>query len=113
VKKLRSIYIQDKTMKLEKITISSLAMMIDHSLLHPALTEKDLESGCKVAHNWETATVCVKPYAVSSAKDLLLGSPVRVTTVVSFPHGNSSMNTKIRETVIQQYIIQKFKKNML
>jgi len=86
-------------MKLEKITISSLAKMIDHSLLHPALTDMDLESGCAVASKWETITVCVKPYAVSQAKDLLLDSPVRVTTVVSFPHGNNSTNMKIRETV--------------
>lgn len=86
-------------MNLEKITISSLAKMIDHSLLHPTLTDQDLASGCDVAQKWETATVCVKPYAVSSAKNLLLGSPVRVTTVVSFPHGNTSTNMKVRETV--------------
>ncbi|MBN2244856.1 MAG: deoxyribose-phosphate aldolase [Candidatus Aminicenantes bacterium] len=86
-------------MKLEEITVSSLAKMIDHSLLHPSLTDHDLKTGCAVANKWETATVCVKPYAVESAKNLLLGSPVKVTTVVSFPHGNSSTNTKIRETI--------------
>jgi len=86
-------------MKLEKTTISSLAKMIDHSLLHPTLTDQDLAAGCDVAQKWETITVCVKPYAISQAKDFLLGSPVRVTTVVSFPHGNNSINMKVRETV--------------
>ena len=86
-------------MKLEKITIRSLAKMIDHSLLHPTLTDQDLATGCDVAQKWETATVCVKPYAVSPAKNFLFGSPVRVTTVVSFPHGNISTSMKVRETV--------------
>jgi len=85
-------------MKLEKITISSLANMIDHSLLHPTLTDQDLEDGCAVAHKWKTATVCVKPYAVSKAKNLLSDSPVKVTTVVSFPHGSSSTYSKVKET---------------
>jgi deoxyribose-phosphate aldolase len=57
---------------------SDLAKMIDHSLLHPTMTDKDLEDGCKVAAKYQVASVCIKPYAVKQAVEWLRGSGVLV-----------------------------------
>jgi deoxyribose-phosphate aldolase len=79
-------------------TILSLAKMIDHSLLHPTMTDKDLADGCNLATKCHVATVCIKPYAVSLAVNLLRGSDVGVCTVIGFPHGNSQTRVKVYET---------------
>ena len=70
-------------------SLRDLALMIDHSLLHPTMTDKDLEDGCRLAAEHGTATVCIKPYAVPDAKRWLAGSGVKVCAVAGFPHGNS------------------------
>ena len=57
---------------------SDLAKMIDNSLLHPTMTDKDLEAGCKVAAQYQVASVCIKPYAVRQAVEWLRGSGVLV-----------------------------------
>ena len=79
--------------------IDQLAQMIDHSLLHPTMTDKDLEAGCTLARTWDCASVCIKPYAVPMARTRLLGSRTLVCTVVGFPHGNSTIGIKVAETV--------------
>lgn len=48
-----------------KYTYEELAKMIDHSLLHPTMTDQELEDGCKVAAKYGVASVCIKPYAVN------------------------------------------------
>jgi deoxyribose-phosphate aldolase len=50
-----------------------------------------------VAAAFGTATVCVKPYAVSLASSLLNGSGVKVCTVAGFPHGSSTTAVKVAE----------------
>jgi deoxyribose-phosphate aldolase len=79
-------------------TVLSLAKMIDHSLLHPTLTDQELADGCRLAASLHTATVCIKPYAVPLAAGLLGGSGVKVCAVVGFPHGNSHTEVKLAET---------------
>jgi deoxyribose-phosphate aldolase len=74
-----------------------LAKMIDHSILHPEYTDKDLVNQCAVARRYNVASVCVKPYAVKQAVELLKGSGVLVGCVVGFPHGNSSTAVKVFE----------------
>jgi deoxyribose-phosphate aldolase len=71
--------------------------MIDHSLLHPTLTDEDLREGCLVALRCDVASVCIKPYAVPLARELLTESDVKVGTVVGFPHGGSRTDIKVRE----------------
>jgi deoxyribose-phosphate aldolase len=71
-----------------------LAGMIDHSLLHPTLTDQELENGCKLAARYKVASVCLKPYHVKRAAQLLTRSGVRVGAVVGFPHGNSTTECK-------------------
>ena len=73
----------------EPITLRSLAKMIDHSLLHPTMTDAAIADGCVLARRYEVATVCVKPYAVAMARDLL-AARMSAVAVVGFPHGNSN-----------------------
>lgn len=76
----------------------AIAKLIDHSLLQPTLTDKEMAEGCRVALKWRTASVCIKPYAVPLARELLQGSDVAVGTVVGFPHGNSRIDIKTAES---------------
>ena len=78
--------------------VAELAKMIDHSILHPTFTDADLEKGCEIAKTFHVASVCVKPYAVEKAFELLKGSDVAVGCVIGFPHGNSKTNVKVFET---------------
>ena len=73
--------------------------MIDHSLLHPTMTDRDVLGGCAVARKYDVATACVKPHAVSMSREALAGSQVRVCSVIGFPHGNSITVIKVAETV--------------
>jgi deoxyribose-phosphate aldolase len=75
-----------------------LAKMIDHSLLHPTLTDQEMEDGCKLAARYGVASVCIKPYYVKRAAELLAGSDVNVGAVIGFPHGNSTTESKRYET---------------
>jgi deoxyribose-phosphate aldolase len=81
-----------------KYSYEQLARMIDHSLLHPTMTDQELEEGCKQAVGYGVASVCIKPYAVRRAAELLKGSPVVVGAVIGFPHGNSATESKRYET---------------
>ena len=80
------------------MTVNDLAKMIDHSLLHPTMTDEDLREGCQLAKAFDVASVCIKPYAVAQATQWLQGSDVLVGTVIGFPHGNSSIDIKVKET---------------
>jgi len=79
-------------------TLASISKMIDHSLLHPTLTDRDLEAGCLLAKRYNVAAVCIKPYAVKLAKEILSGTSVAVCTVVGFPHGSNTTEVKLKET---------------
>jgi deoxyribose-phosphate aldolase len=81
-----------------KYTYEQLAKMIDHSLLHPTMTDQELEDGCKLAARYGVASVCIKPYAVKRAAELLKGSGVFVGAVIGFPHGNARTEAKRYET---------------
>jgi len=80
--------------------VQQLAGMIDHSLLHPTLTDSDLVRECAVAEKYRVASVCVKPYMVPMAVELLKNSGVKVGCVVGFPAGNTSTAVKVYETEI-------------
>jgi len=75
-----------------------IAGMIDHALLNPTLSNKELKNGCNMAAAYETATVCVKPCDVKKAVALLSSSQTEVCTVIGFPHGSNLTETKILET---------------
>jgi deoxyribose-phosphate aldolase len=78
-------------------TLLDLAKMIDHSLLHPTMTDAIIADGLAIAKRYNVATACVKPYSVKMAKEILDGSDVGVCAVVTFPHGNSTPAIKVAE----------------
>jgi deoxyribose-phosphate aldolase len=79
------------------LSYSSIAKMIDHSLLQPNLTDEDMERGCQLAREYDVASVCIKPYAVPLAARILAGSTVAVGTTVGFPHGGHTTRVKVFE----------------
>jgi deoxyribose-phosphate aldolase len=79
------------------ITLRTLAKMIDHSLLHPTMTDEAIARGCKLAKKYDVATACVKPYSVAQARRILAGADVGVCAVIGFPHGNSLPAIKLAE----------------
>lgn len=82
------------------INVRDLAKMIDHSLLHPTMTDAILKKECETALKYDVATVCIKPYAVPMAAGILAGSAVKVCAVAGFPHGNSHTSIIIAEALL-------------
>jgi deoxyribose-phosphate aldolase len=74
-----------------------LAKSIDHSLLGPAMSERELEAGCAVGISNEVASICILPYYVPRLAELLRGSAVKASTTIGFPHGGHSTRTKLAE----------------
>ena len=83
-----------------KYTYSELAGMIDHSLLHPTMTDAETRAGCELAARYQVASVCLKPYAVKTGAEILRGTGVAVGAVIGFPHGNSTTEVKRYETEV-------------
>ncbi len=79
------------------ITYRQLSKMIDHSLLHPTMTDDEIRKGLEIARRHGVAAACVKPYAVPMAKEALQDSGVLVCAVIGFPHGNSTTHIKTLE----------------
>jgi deoxyribose-phosphate aldolase len=86
-----------KRLDVKTLTQKKLAKTIDHSLLNPIVTDDDLREGCKLADKYHTATVCVKPYHVKRASELLLNSDVKVCMVIGFPQGGHLPKIKALE----------------
>ncbi len=80
-----------------QLTLQQLARFIDHSLLHPTLSDDEVREGCQLGKDYAVATACVKPYHIPLAKEVFEGSPVKVCAVIGFPHGNSTTGMKVIE----------------
>lgn len=78
-------------------TLKDLAKMIDHSLLHPTMTDEIVKAGCELSVKYDVATACIKPYHIELAKSILDGSDVLVCAVIAFPQGNSRTHIKVAE----------------
>ena len=74
------------------------ASMIDHTLLKPDATRMDIEALCREAAEYKFASVCVNPTWVALCAALLRGSGVKVCSVVGFPLGATTADTKHYET---------------
>ncbi|KAM0325502.1 hypothetical protein ACHAQA_007489 [Verticillium albo-atrum] len=79
------------------VTLQQVASMIDHSLLHPTMTDADILEGLRISKEYRVATACVKPYLIPLALEQLEGSGVLVCPVIGFPHGNSTTDVKVFE----------------
>jgi deoxyribose-phosphate aldolase len=78
---------------------SSIAALIDHTLLKPEATAADIRKVCAEARHYSFASVCVNPYWVRLVAGELAGSAVKVCSVVGFPLGASATEIKVAETV--------------
>ncbi len=76
---------------------ADIAKMLDHSLLKQVMTDADLEEGCRIAKEYDVASVCIKPYAVKDAAGWLQGTTVAVGTTIGFPHGGHLTEIKVAE----------------
>jgi len=78
-------------------TYQDIAKMIDHSLLNPTLTTEDLEKGCRLALDYDCASVCILPYGLRRCAEILKGSTVKASTTIGFPHGGHTTAIKVAE----------------
>jgi deoxyribose-phosphate aldolase len=76
---------------------SRIAALIDHTLLKPEATEADIRGICAEARQYVFASVCVNPYWVPVVAAELVGSAVKVCSVVGFPLGASDRGVKFVE----------------
>lgn len=72
--------------------------LIDHTLLKPEATKAQIEKLCGEANEYDFKSVCVNPYYVKYAKELLKESDVLVCTVIGFPLGQNTTAIKVAET---------------
>jgi deoxyribose-phosphate aldolase len=77
---------------------TDIARLIDHTLLKPEATRDDIRKLCLEALKFGFASVCINPWNVSQAAELLRGNEVRVCTVVGFPLGATLPQVKVYET---------------
>jgi deoxyribose-phosphate aldolase len=82
---------------IDSLTERDIAKTIDHSLLRPELDDAAIEEGCRLAAEYDVASVCVRPADVRRAAAILAGTDVKVGTTVGFPHGGHATATKVDE----------------
>ncbi len=75
----------------------NIAAYIDHTILKPSATEADIIQLCNEAKKALFAAVCVPPYYIRQASELLQGTGIKVATVIGFPFGYNSTLSKIQE----------------
>jgi deoxyribose-phosphate aldolase len=79
------------------LTVTELALMIDHSILLPTMTDDDLVKGIDIAKQYGTICVVPKAYQIPRARKLLGDSPVRLCAPISFPQGLNAPEVKRAE----------------
>jgi len=79
------------------LTVEAVARAVDHMVLAPDHTFRDIEQACREAIQYGFASLCVAPYAVSYAVRLLRGSGVAICGTVGMPLGHSGLRAKCDE----------------
>jgi deoxyribose-phosphate aldolase len=90
-------FVSEMPFTIENLSEKHIAKAIDHSLLRPELDDAFVEAGCRLAAEYDVASVCVRPVDVGRAAAILAGTDVKVGTVIGFPHGSSTTATKVFE----------------
>jgi len=85
------------TSLIDRLTYEDVAKTIDHSLLRPELDDQFITDGCRLAGEYQVASVCCRPADVPRAVELLAGTGVAVGTVIGFPHGGTTTEVKVFE----------------
>lgn len=86
------------------LTVDEAAQLIDHSILLPGQSDRDLEAGIQIARKYRTKCVVPKAHQAARAKELLRGSDVRLAIPIGFPQGFNLPEVKRLEAelVLQQ-----------
>lgn len=84
---------------MSNFTYPDVAKMIDHSLLNPTMTVSDFRAGIELAIAYEVASVCIMPFYLKSCAEMLLGSGVKASTTIGFPHGGHTTEIKRAEAL--------------
>jgi len=74
-----------------------ISRMIDHSLLKPNMPISEFETGCRLAVQYRTGSVCIQPHYLKRCAEILIGSGVQASTVIGFPHGGHRTSVKVAE----------------
>ncbi|MBI4710562.1 MAG: deoxyribose-phosphate aldolase [Nitrospirae bacterium] len=77
----------------------NIARLIDHTLLKPEASLKDIERLCAEAEEYGFFSVCVNPCFIKTANKILSGSNVSITTVIGFPLGATFSGAKVFEAM--------------
>ena len=77
--------------------IRKILSAVDHTLLSPVATQAEIYALCDEAIAYRTASVCIPPAFVASARDYVTDK-MRVCTVVGFPNGYNTTASKVYET---------------
>ncbi len=72
--------------------------LIDNTLLKPEATAQEIKALCKEAKEYDFMSCCINPHYVSLVKEELKGSDVKICTVIGFPLGQNTTETKVFET---------------
>jgi deoxyribose-phosphate aldolase len=76
---------------------TTLAKFIEHSVLNPDMSRDKIIAECKLAKKYGFANICVTPYFVSEAVEILKACNVGICAPVGFPHGAASTAAKLTE----------------
>lgn len=79
------------------LTSKDIAKMIDHSLLKPEMDTEAVRKGCEIAKQYDAASVCMKPTDLPIGRLALMGTDVKLSTVIGFPHGSNRTDVKVFE----------------
>jgi len=82
------------------MTRAELGRLLDHSVLKPEATDRDIAAGIDVVRAWRIGCYCVQPCWVECAVDALAGDGAKVASVIAFPHGCERPETKARAAAI-------------
>lgn len=82
---------------MSQVNVMDIAKYIDHTILKPEATVREVDQLIEEAKTYHFASVCVNPFFVAYAKEKLKDSDVKVCTVIGFPLGANTSNVKAFE----------------
>ncbi len=77
----------------------NIAKFIDHTLLTPTATETEINKLCDEAKKYGFFSVCVHPFFIKNAAEMLSGTDIKLTTVIGFPLGMTLTQVKVYESI--------------
>ena len=78
--------------------ITTILSIVDHTLLSPTAVFNDVKTVCNDAIKYNATSVCIPPSFVKEARRYV-GNRIKICTVVGFPNGYSTTESKIFETM--------------